>query len=243
MKDARKRQWVNSKTSAVDVSGSVMGWFDYYQLYNEAACRYPAGSHFVEVGAFLGLSSVHMAFAILTTGKTITFDVVDTFRGEGTEKTLELAAKQPDGTFRNLFDYNVIRCRMSGLIGVHQMLSVEAAELYDDESLQFVFIDGDHNRDAVAADIAAWRPKIAPEGCLAGHDVDREGVKWAVWNAFTPKDDVRIIPEVRSWRWHNAVPDLSEGSEVGRGEEGREGHRDAPVEGQSCRPAAGVVRS
>lgn len=48
--------------------------------------------------------------------------------------------------------------------------SVEAANLFADHSLDFVFLDGDHSYVAVKADIEAWSPKIRPEGILCGHD-------------------------------------------------------------------------
>ena len=46
--------------------------------------------------------------------------------------------------------------------------SVEAAALFQDNSVNFCFIDGDHNR--VGEDIQALLPKMAPEGTLCGHD-------------------------------------------------------------------------
>lgn len=48
--------------------------------------------------------------------------------------------------------------------------SVEAAQLIPDQSLHFVFLDGDHSEDGTAADIKAWTPKILPGGWLGGHD-------------------------------------------------------------------------
>jgi len=53
---------------------------------------------------------------------------------------------------------------------VLRMLSVPAAELFAPESLDFVYIDANHWYPEVTADIAAYWPKIAPGGILAGHD-------------------------------------------------------------------------
>lgn len=46
----------------------------------------------------------------------------------------------------------------------------------------FVYIDGDHSKEAVAADIRAWWDLLTPIGVLAGHDFDEEhsGVQEAV---------------------------------------------------------------
>lgn len=48
-----------------------------------------------------------------------------------------------------------------------------------------VFIDGEHNYEAVRADIAAWRPKARKLIC--GHDISFPGVSQAVFEAFGRK--------------------------------------------------------
>lgn len=45
-----------------------------------------------------------------------------------------------------------------------------AAVAFADASLDFVYLDGDHELVAVVADLAAWWPKIRPGGILGGHD-------------------------------------------------------------------------
>lgn len=55
----------------------------------------------------------------------------------------------------------------------HQIVkatSLEAARKMQDRSLDFVYIDGNHLRDHVLADLAAWVPKVKPGGIIAGHD-------------------------------------------------------------------------
>lgn len=51
---------------------------------------------------------------------------------------------------------------------------VEAAKQFDDLSIDFVYIDGDHTYEFVKGDIAAWWPKIKPGGILSGHDYIKE---------------------------------------------------------------------
>ena len=63
--------------------------------------------------------------------------------------------------------------------------STEAANDFEDGSLDFVFIDADHTYEAVKADIAAWKPKVKKGGVLCGHDYENTdfpawGVKKAV---------------------------------------------------------------
>lgn len=51
-------------------------------------------------------------------------------------------------------------------------LSVNASLQFEDNSLSFVYIDGNHMYDAVLKDLEAWYPKIRPGGILAGDDVE-----------------------------------------------------------------------
>ena len=53
---------------------------------------------------------------------------------------------------------------------IHRRDSVQAAENFDDSSLDFVFVDAEHSYDSAAADINAWWPKLKPGGILFGHD-------------------------------------------------------------------------
>lgn len=48
--------------------------------------------------------------------------------------------------------------------------SVDAAKTVPDDSLDFVYIDGNHVADAVRADLEAWTPKVRRGGFIAGHD-------------------------------------------------------------------------
>jgi len=48
--------------------------------------------------------------------------------------------------------------------------SVEAAKLYADHSLDFVYVDADHAYASVVEDINAWKNKVKQGGFIAGHD-------------------------------------------------------------------------
>jgi hypothetical protein len=56
---------------------------------------------------------------------------------------------------------------------VLRMDSLEAARLVEDESLDFVYIDGDHRFDAVMADLIVWSRKVRFGGVVSGHDYYR----------------------------------------------------------------------
>ena len=51
-----------------------------------------------------------------------------------------------------------------------RMKSIYASELFEDESLDFVYIDANHTYDGVKEDIRIWYPKVKKGGLLLGHD-------------------------------------------------------------------------
>lgn len=48
--------------------------------------------------------------------------------------------------------------------------SMDAVKNFEDGSLDFVYIDGNHDFDYVMQDLIAWSKKVRPGGIIAGHD-------------------------------------------------------------------------
>jgi len=48
--------------------------------------------------------------------------------------------------------------------------SVKAAVEFENDSLDFCYIDGDHSLDGIYQDMHAWTPKVRVGGIIAGHD-------------------------------------------------------------------------
>ncbi len=62
--------------------------------------------------------------------------------------------------------------------------SALAASLFDDGSIDFLFVDGCHETPAVLRDIDTWRPKISLGGIISGDDYGWESVRYAVEERF-----------------------------------------------------------
>lgn len=58
--------------------------------------------------------------------------------------------------------------------------SQNASDMFEDNSIDLVYIDADHSYDSVKNDIAYWYPKVKPGSLLAGHDYWIHDVKRAV---------------------------------------------------------------
>ncbi|CAB5214502.1 Methyltransferase domain containing protein [uncultured Caudovirales phage] len=165
----------------------IQGWHNAEDVYSRAVENYPSGSHFVEVGSWRGRSAAHMAVLIANSGKQIKFDCVDTWRG-----TLNEELHQNDPSVVNDTIYDEFLANMKPVEGYYtaiRMPSVEAAKLYADASLDFVYIDADHEYEGILADIKAWLPKVKPNGGVIagddyGHAQGSEGVQRAVREIF-----------------------------------------------------------
>lgn len=48
--------------------------------------------------------------------------------------------------------------------------SMEAVKIFDNDSLDFVYIDGNHNYQNTVNDICEWVKKVRPGGIISGHD-------------------------------------------------------------------------
>jgi len=162
----------------------IPGWFTFPKLYSSVVERYPTGSHFVEVGTWQGSSAAYMAVEIINSGKNIKFDCVDiwgrySLDGLNTKDPGSL----PDDTVEQLFYKNIKP--VEGVINPIKISSVEGSALYNDNSLDFVFIDANHVYEAVKDDLQAWFPKVKTGGIIAGHDYYNDlGVKNAVDEFF-----------------------------------------------------------
>lgn len=54
-----------------------------------------------------------------------------------------------------------------------RMASEDAVGLFADNSIDIVYIDGNHNREYITKDIKLWIPKIKEDGFISGHDYYR----------------------------------------------------------------------
>lgn len=67
-----------------------------------------------------------------------------------------------------------------GTVEFLHMTSEQAFSQIPDESLDYIFIDGDHSYEAVRNDLKNYFSKVKPGGIFAGHDYSWSGVQQAV---------------------------------------------------------------
>ena len=140
-------------------------WFTYPNLYKKMVTNATENSHFVEVGVWKGRSASFMGVEIINSNKDIKFDCIDTWEGSVEHKEFDIVVNKE---LYNLFIENIEPVK--NVINPIKLSSLDAVNLYDDESLDFVFIDASHEYEDVKNDILAWLPKVKVGGILAGHD-------------------------------------------------------------------------
>jgi hypothetical protein len=62
-----------------------------------------------------------------------------------------------------------------GAVVIHRSTSAEAAAEFEDASLDWVYVDGNHLYEYVQMDLALFAPKVRPGGLLAGDDYGAAG--------------------------------------------------------------------
>ena len=148
---------------------------DLFALYKKMVSRFDSGSHFVEVGAFLGRSAVFMAVEIINSGKNIKFDCIDHW--EGSEEHNDNDKVNLETLYEDFLE-NIKPVK--GAINPVRANSLDASRLYKPNSLDFIFIDASHDEESVKADLAFWMPRLKDNGVIAGDDINNEGVANAV---------------------------------------------------------------
>lgn len=158
-------------------------WFNYQELYSKMVNRFSDGSKFVEIGSWKGRSAAFMAVEIINSGKKIQFDCVDNWEFiSGLQNDIEQHLFGND--IYSEFLHNIEP--VNHVINPVKSISWEAANQYEDSSLDFIFIDAAHDYVSVKKDILAWLPKLKKDGVIAGHDYtdDHPGVIKAVDEVF-----------------------------------------------------------
>jgi cephalosporin hydroxylase len=147
-------------------------WFSYPNLYSEMVSRVDSGV-FVEVGSWKGRSASFMGVEIINSKKAISLFCVDTWLGSSEHQNMDCVR---NNTLYEEFLSNI--SPINDVITPLRMPSLEASRLFDDESIEFIFLDASHDYDDVLADIKAWYPKVKSGGVIAGHDYYPNGEHW-----------------------------------------------------------------
>lgn len=147
----------------------IPGWTSFYKFYSDVVRLLPDGSRLVEVGTYKGRSLSYLVVEAINSGKKFEIVGIDAFPWPDVEPDF-LKYTEP---IKDHFTY-------------HKSVSWEADKFFEDQSIDFIFIDADHVYEAVIQDIRAFLPKMKPGAIMSGHDYNHHhpGVIRAVDEVF-----------------------------------------------------------
>lgn len=150
----------------------------------------------VEVGSWLGQSTLHIAKHLPKNGKIY---AVDHWLGseEHQEGQHFWTAKLP--YLYEQFLSNVIHKKMTHKVIPIRMPSVEAEKELTDVMPDLIYIDAAHDEASVFQDLTVWYPHVKGHGILCGDDWGWEGVQAAV-KRFAKENGMEIEAEEAFWR-------------------------------------------
>ena len=116
----------------------------------------------VEIGVSLGLNAESI-LKELNIEKLYLIDIWINYLNSKHDKSTESMTK----------DYKLVlkKFRNNNKIEIIKDYSINAVKNLNDNSLDFVYIDGNHSYQYVYKDIEVWTPKVKIGGVIAGHDI------------------------------------------------------------------------
>jgi MMP 1-O-methyltransferase len=126
----------------------------------------------VEIGCWQGKSTVCLAEG-LKNKKSPQLTCIDPFDASGdiaSESMYGEREKVLEAPLRATFEANLIETNVREIVDVRPGYSYDHADKYQD-SIDLLFLDGDHSYAAIRRDYEDWSPKVRAGGFLAMHDV------------------------------------------------------------------------
>jgi hypothetical protein len=142
----------------------------------------------VELGCWAGASTIALGVFGIDIGVK-KFYTVDNFKGEDI-----FTLKEEDGLPREILNRNLEVTGLKDFVNVIESDSSKAADLFEDNSVDFIFIDADHKYYGIKKDLIAWYPKVKENGIFCGHDF--EDLEW---------DDKHIEEDFYDGRHHGVI--------------------------------------
>jgi len=160
----------------------ISGWFAYKDLYNSIVETAKGGETFVEVGAWFGKSTNHLATKIKESQKNINFTTIDTWKGTDNESVQLNIVNAFNGDIFYEFIENTILSKNLGSFNIIKDTSKSASTNFANNSIDFIMIDACHSYESLKEDISLWYNKVKSGGIISGDD-------YTVWEGVTQAAD------------------------------------------------------
>ena len=183
---------------------ALMGIDTRQDIFSSIAELASDGMTFVETGVFTGGSFCFLGNELNKRNKTVSMNAVDNFlfeniSPESEDEVCDAHGEEWRGRLYDLFIHNLETYNLTDMTTIHAKDSIEASKDFEDNSIDFIHFDGDHNPNYVREEIQAWLPKLKEDSIIAGHDykwlhpvIDSVFGKQHVWNVNNESYLVRI---------------------------------------------------
>lgn len=151
----------------------IDGWFDYEEIYRQILEKLPHNSVIVELGCWRGKSSSYLAVEALNQDKNFELHFVDTWGGSP-EHYVDSKLVEELNEDKIFDEFTANLSRVPYPYKTHRMNSLDAAKLFENNSVDFVFFDTNHSFGHVSKELRLWYPKLKKGGILSGHDYGKD---------------------------------------------------------------------
>lgn len=142
----------------------------------------------VEIGTWRAEYAAHMCQFLQPT-KFFTVDPYLLYEGMGKPDVGEYSTQESLDSLASRVSEFVSGFLPEGNAALIRKTSLEAANDFEDNSIDVVYIDGAHDYDDVIADMESWYQKVKTGGILCGHDyIER-----------SHRDEFGVIPAVQKF--------------------------------------------
>jgi cephalosporin hydroxylase len=156
------------------MSEEIQGWFDFQNIYDRMIDDCREGGTLIELGVWKGKSLCYLAHKALAANKRLNVIGIDNFQHDDWDGYIQIQhVDRKNGekrTVRQQCEDNLAAVGVLNNVRLIESDSIAAASLFDDGSIDFLFIDDTHNSEHIKAEIAAWLPKMRRPAWMAGHD-------------------------------------------------------------------------
>jgi predicted O-methyltransferase YrrM len=136
-----------------------------------------AGGVLLEVGSYLGASTIFLAAAAKEIGNGAKVHCVDTWENQG----------MTEGFRDTWSDFQENTKLYKSYIVTHRGNSIEIAQTFAGQ-INLLFLDGDHSYEGCRLDVENWLPHLKPGGLVIMHDYGwAEGVQKVVHEVIKPR--------------------------------------------------------
>ena len=154
-------------------SGLIPGWTrgDEAVALSRASYELPEGAVIVEIGSWLGSSSVLLAGARKLRRSGVVH-AVDPFDGSGDAYSTPVygAVKNKlSRSLRQVYDHNILRAGLSNFVEVHEGTAADVALTWTGD-VDLLFLDGDQSYEGVRSAFNGWSQFLKPGATIAVHN-------------------------------------------------------------------------